>query len=172
MKFLYLLLSATLLAACVSLTNDITVKVQDNPDIDYNLYKTYAWAGSAEIIFDPIGQWEQPTLDTDEEVKFIINREMRAHGFHQVESNPDIYVAFAAGVDMEALGLKEDPETKKQVITKVPKAALVVALIDANTGYTVWLGQAQGEVQKQQTIENIRARIDYAITEIFKPYKQ
>ena len=161
-----------LLAACVGLTNDIVVKVDSNPDIDYKQYKTYAWAGSAEIIFDPIGQWEQPTLDTDEEVKFVINREMRAHGFNQVEHDPDIYVAFAAGVDMEALDLKEDPESKKKVLTKVPKAALVVALIDANTGYTVWLGHAQGEVQKQQSIENIRARIDYAITQIFRPYNQ
>ncbi len=73
---------------------------------------------------------------------------------------------------MTSLELKEDPESKKEVLTNVPKAALVIALIDANTGYTVWLGFAEGDVQEQQTIENIRARIDYAVTEIFKPYNK
>ena len=81
-------------------------------------------------------------------------------------------MAFAAGVDMTSLELKEDPESKKEVLTNVPKAALVIALIDAKTGYTVWLGFAEGDVQEQQTIENIRARIDYAVTEIFKPYNK
>ena len=171
MKRLFLLLSALLITSCATfLTNDIQVKVHANPDVDYSHYKTYAWAGSAQIVFDPIGQWEQPTLDTDEEVKFLINREMRAHGFFQVESDPDILVAFAAGVDMTTLDLKEDPNTKKEVLTEVPKASLVIALIDATTGYTVWLGYARGDVQPQQTIENIRTRIDYAVTEIFKPY--
>ena len=73
---------------------------------------------------------------------------------------------------MTSLELKEDPESKKQVLTNVPKAALVIALVDADTGYTVWLGFAEGDVQEQQTIENIRARIDYAVSEIFKPFKQ
>ena len=88
----------------------------------------------------------------------------------EVQSHPDLLVAFAAGVDMTNLELKEDPESEKEMLTNVPKAALVVALIDANTGYTVWLGFAEGDVQEQQTIENIRARIEYAVTEIFKPY--
>jgi len=172
MKYLFLLLSALLLASCVTLTNDIEVETHANPDVDFNKYKSYAWVGSAQVVFDPVGQWEQPTLDTDEEVKFNINRELRSKGLFEVQSNPDLLVAFAAGVDMAYLKLKEDPDSKKQVLTNVPKAALVVALIDAKTGYTVWLGFAEGEVQKQQTIENIRARIDYAVSTMFKSYSR
>jgi len=170
MKHLFLLLSALLITACVTLTNDIEVETHASPDVDFSAYKSYAWVGSAQIVFDPIGQWEQPTLDTDEEVKFNINKELRNKGLFEVTSDPDLLVAFAAGVDMTYLELKEDPDSKKKVLTNVPKAALVVALIDARTGYTVWLGYAEGKVQKQQTIENIRKRIEYAVNRIFKAY--
>lgn len=160
-----------LIASCATLTQDINVETHMDPDVDFSAYKSYAWVGSAQIVFDPIGQWEQPTLDTDEEVKFNINRELRNKGLFEVQSDPDLLVAFAAGVDMTFLKLVEDPESSKEVLKNVPKAALVIALIDANTGYTVWLGFAEGDVQEQQTIENIRTRIDFAVTEIFKTYR-
>ena len=167
-----IIIGSLFIVSCVTLTQDIQVETHENPDVDFNSYKSYAWAGSAQVVFDPVGQWEQPTLDTDEEVKFNINQQLRDKGLIEVQSDPDLLVAFAAGVDMTILELKEDPESKKEVLTNVPKAALVIALTDANTGYTVWLGFAEGDVQKQQTIENIRARIKYAVAEIFKPYNK
>lgn len=159
-------------SSCATLTEDIEVESHANPDINYDIYRTYAWAGSAQIIYDPIGQWEQPTLDMDEEVRFVVNRELRNYGIYQVEHNPDLLVAFAAGIDTTALELKEDPNSDKKILTNVPKAALVIALIDTNTRYVVWLGYAVGDVQQQQSVENIRARIDYAVKEIFKPYNK
>jgi len=170
MKYLFLLLSALLIASCATLTNDIEVETHADPDIDFSAYKSYAWVGSAQIVFDPVGQWEQPTLNTDEEVKFNINQALRSKGLFEVNSDPDLLVAFAVGVDMTHLKLKEDPNSKKPVLTNIPKAALVIALIDARTGYTVWLGYAEGQVQKQQTIENIRKRIEYAVNKIFQAY--
>lgn len=157
-------------SSCATLTQDITVETHAAPGINFNAYKSYAWVGSAQIVFDPVGQWEQPTLDTDEEVKFNINRELRGKGLFEVENDPDLLVGFAVGIDMAHLELKQDPDTKQDVLTNIPKAALVIALIDANTGYTVWVGFAEGQVQEQQTIENIRTRVDYAVTRIFKSY--
>lgn len=169
---LVLLAAAIVTTSCTTLTGDIEIETHANPEVDYNTYKTYAWAGSAQIVFDPIGQWEQPTLDMDEEVRFVINRELRARNINQVEVQPDLLVAFAAGIDTTTLELKDDPNSDKKVLTNIPKAALVIALTDARTGYTVWLGYAEADVQPQQTIENIRARIDYAVSEIFKPYNK
>ena len=168
----FITLAATVLAtsSCATLTDDIEVESHANPDVDYRAYKTYAWLGSAQIIFDPVGQWEQPNLDTDEEVKYVINRELRARGLHQVTNQPDLLVAFAAGIDTTLLELKDNPNNTKKIVTNVPKAALLVALIDANTGYTVWLGYAVGNAQQQQSIESIRKRIDYAVKEIFSDY--
>jgi len=158
------------ISSCATLTDDIEVETYSNSELNYDAYKTFAWAGSAQIIFDPVGQWEQPTLDTDEEVKFVINRELRAHGFHQVTNHPDLLVTFVAGIDTATLELKDDPNSANKIMTNVPKAALLIALVDANTGYTVWLGYAVGDAQQQQSIENIRTRINFAVKEIFNDY--
>jgi len=168
--FIALTLSILATSSCATLTDDIVVETHANPDVNYHAYKTYAWAGSAQIIFDPVGQWEQPTLDTDKEVKFVINRELRERGLVQVTSHPDLLVAFAAGIDTSILELKDNPNSDKKIVTNVPKAALLIALVDANTGYTVWIGYAVGDAQQQQTIENIRTRIDFAVKEIFDGY--
>ena len=160
------------ISACSTLTTDIEVEVHTYPDVNYNAYKTYAWAGSTQIVYDPIGQWKQPTLDTEEEGKFIIKRELRALGLNLVEHNSDLLVAFAAGIDTKVLGLKENPKRNKKLLTNIPKAALVIVLIDANTGYPVWSGYATGDIQQQQTIDDIRTRIHYAVSEIFKPYNK
>jgi len=163
---------AALLTSCATLTEDITVETQADSTINYDSFKTYAWSENAQIIFDAIGQWEQPTLDTDEEVKFAINRELRARGLHQVIDSPDLYVSFVAGIDTTILELKEDPNRERKVLTNTPKAALTIALIDGNSGYTIWLGHAVGDAQPQQSIENIRKRIDFAVSEIFKSYNR
>jgi len=170
--FVGTLVTAVFVSACATLTSDIEVETHAYPDVNYNTYKTYAWAGSEQIVFEPIGQWEQPTLDTDEEVRFVINRELRKRGFNQVEDDSDLLVAFAAGVDTTVLKLKEDPKHDKKVLTNIPTAALVIVLIDTNTGYPAWSGYAIGDVQQQQTINNIRKRIDYAVRQIFKSYNK
>jgi hypothetical protein len=77
-------------------------------------------------------------------------------------------VAYAAGVDMTTLGLKQNPETQQKLLENVPKAALVVALIDADSGYVIWIGEAVGEVQEQADEATVRARIEYAIKEMFR----
>jgi hypothetical protein len=171
----FFILSATisviLASSCTTLTNDIEIDTYADGRIDFSAYKTYAWAGSAQVIYDPVGQWEQPTLDTDEEVRFVINREMRNHGIYQTDKHPDLLVAYAAGIDTATLELKEDPSSNKEIIQTVPRAALVIALVDANTGYVVWFGSAEGYAQSQRSIDDIRTRIDYAITEIFKSFE-
>ncbi len=168
-KFFLICIISLFLSACATLTSDIEVETHANPDVDFSSYKTYAWAGSAQIVFDPIGQWEQPTLDTDEEVRFVVNRELRARNINQVDHDPDLLVAFAAGIDTTALELKEKPGSETKVLQNTPKAALVIALIDADTGYLVWMGYAVGNAQEQQSIENIRIRIDYAVRQILDP---
>ncbi len=83
-----IVIAAFLTSSCATLTQDISVETHAHPDVDFNSFKSYAWAGSAQIVFDPVGQWEQPTLDTDEEVKFNINRELRNKGLIEVQTIP------------------------------------------------------------------------------------
>ena len=166
-KFI-LLTSILVITSCATMTSDIEIETYADPDFNYRSYKSYAWAETAQIVFDPIGQWEQPTVDTDVDVRAVISSELRARNLKQVDENSDLLVTFTAGVDSSTLELKEYPGSSNKILTKTPNAALVIALIDVATGYTVWTGYASGDVQEQQTIENIRARINYTIHQIFK----
>lgn len=158
-----------LLSACTSApTRDITVDAEADPKASFSGFKTYAWLASAQIVYDPEGQWEPRNVDIDTEVQYMINVELRKRGIVEVNSNPDMMVAYAAGVDMTTLGLKENPETKEKLIENIPGAALVVALIDTDTGYVIWVAEAVGELQQQADQATVRARIEYAIKEMFR----
>lgn len=158
-----------LLGSCASVpTSDINIDAESDPKANFSGFKTYAWFAAAQIVFDPEGQWEPRDVDIDAEVQFIINSELRKRGVSEVSSNPDMLVAYAAGVDMTSLGLKQDPETKKELLANIPKAALVIALIDADTGYVIWIAEATGEVQQQADAATVRTRLEYAIGEMFR----
>ena len=158
-----------LLSACSTApTKDITVDAEADPKASFSGFKTYAWLASAQIVYDPEGQWEPRNVDIDTEVQYMINGELRKRGITEVNANPDMLVAYAAGVDMTTLGLKENPETKEKLLENIPGAALVVALIDADTGYVIWVAEAVGELQQQADQATVRARIEYAIKEMFR----
>lgn len=158
-----------LLTACTTTpTKDISVDAEADPKASFSGYKTYAWLATAEILFDPEGQWEPRNVDIDAEVRFMIDSKLRKRGMSEVSSNPDMFVAYAAGVDMTALGLKENPETNQKLLANIPQAALIVALVDADSGFVIWLGEAVGEVQQQRDEATVRARIEYAINEMFR----
>ena len=156
------------LAGCASVTKDIKVDTEVDPKANLSGYKTYAWLGSAQVVVDTIGKWEPPGFDADAELKWLIDRELRARNIHPVDRDPDMLVAFAAGVDMDALELKVDPDTKQQMLDNVPKGALAVVLIDAATGKPLWVGVATGDIQETPTDEIVRKRLDYAVKEMFE----
>ena len=76
-------------------------------------------------------------------------------------------VAYVAGADMAATELVKDAITKFDVVKNAPKAALVIVLIDAQTGNAVWAGVAKGDVQQNRTESSIKKRLDYAVHTMF-----
>lgn len=176
MKKIYLILVAFLFSfvtACTSpLVKDIEVDAEADPKANLAGYKTYAWLGSAAILYDPKGRWEPPEFDADAEIKFLIDRELRKRGIKEVAVNPDMIVGYAAGIDMEALQLVEDKETKLQVLQNVPTGSLVIVLIDGQTGIPVWASAAVADVQEEISTEDVRKRLDYAVTQMFKLMKR
>ncbi len=163
-----LLLSLVVLGACSSKYKDIEVTAQADPKISFEGYQSYAWLGSSEILYDPNGQWEPKGMDIDAEVRFVINDNLRKRDMIEVTQNPDLLVVFAAGVDMMAMGLKKNPETKEEMMTNVPQSGLVVAFIDADTGFLIWRGVAEAEVANGLELKDTRKRIEYAIKKMFK----
>ena len=162
-----------LLTGCAStMTQDIKVETEADPKANLAGYSSYTWLGSARIVYDPEGQWEPPEFDMDNEIKFLIDRELREHGMTEASSSPDLIVAYAAGIDMAQMEIKTDPESKLETLENVPKGALSVILIDAQTGFAVWGGVATAEVQQDPDQEVTRQRLDCAVTSMFKQLKK
>jgi hypothetical protein len=167
-SYVLLLVSVILFSGCSTVpTKDIQVKAQADTKTNFSGYKTYAWLGAATVLNDPYGQWKTPSFDASAEIKHLIDRELLKRGMSESSSNPDLIVMFAAGVDMDALKIKVDPD-KITILSNVPAAGLMVVLVDRKSGFVNWAGVATAEIQKKSNERMAKARLDYAVTEMFK----
>ena len=168
---LLLFVTATL-SGCATMTQDIRVETETAPGIDLAKYKTYGWLLSAKVVNDPQGNWEPPGFDADSELRFLINQELRNKGLQEVTRQPDLLVAFAAGINMEAFEIKNEPGSDMFKLTNAPKGALVVMLVDRATKRTVWAGSAEGDVKSDRTSEEVGQRLAYAVKTMFRNFRQ
>jgi len=160
---------AMFLSGCSNVpTKDIAIEAQADPKASFSGYKSYAWLATAAIVNDAYGQWEPPSFDADSEITHLIDRELRKRGMSEDSVNPDVFVVFAAGIDMDALNLKVSPETNMKTLENVPQGGLVIALVDSDSGFIIWLGVATGEVQQSPDAQTVKARLDYAVTKLLK----
>ncbi len=169
-KYIFALFAVMLLVAgCASsVTKDIMIDAEADPKTNFTGYTTYTWLGSAAIVYDPDGKWEPPQFDADAEIKFQIDRQLRERGMVEDSVNPDVIVAFAAGIDMSSMEIDIDPKSNLTVLENVPLGALTVILVDANTGFAIWGGIATAEIQENPSQETIKKRLDFAVTQMFK----
>ena len=169
MKNNILLIVILLITGCTQIpTRDITIETIADSKANFDGYKTYQWLVSAEFLNDPKGQWKRPDFDTDTEIQFLVNRELRRKGMSESSSSPDMLVGFVAGVDMDALGLRLDPETNMSTPENIPQGGLVIVLVDGGTGFVIWIGVASAEIQQGADANLMKARLDYAVTQMLK----
>ena len=157
-----------LVAGCSSVTGDIQIETEVDPKVNLAGYSTYSWLGSAAIVYDPEGKWEPPQFDADAEIRSLIKRELAAHGMSESADNPDMIVAYAAGIDMTMMDMVITPESKLVKLANVPMGALAIILMEARTGQALWGGIATAEVQQDPSQEVIKKRLDYAGSSMFK----
>ena len=169
-KYYLVVLSAllSLLSGCATVTNDIEVEAELTPNVTLSNYKTYDWLSSHGVLRDPNKTWQPPKLDIAGDIKFLIDSELRKREVYSTNGTPDLAVSFFIGVDMEHQELQLDPETKIKLNKKIPKGALIVALVDVATGEVVWLGEAVANIQENVSDEVVRKRLEYAVREMFK----
>ena len=164
-----MLICMLVLGGCASpATSDINIDSQAAPGFSLSSYSTYTWLAAAQILNDPDGQWEPRGFDADAEIRFLIDRELRSRGATQVSTDPALFVAYIAGVDMAAMDLESDPEDDLEMMKNAPQCALMILLIDANTGRTVWGALATGEAEGRRDEAEARARLDYAVTKMIE----
>ncbi len=167
-KSITIVILGLLLSAC-SLTpkDDIEVTSDIDPRVNISGFKTYEWLGSVGVFNDPAGKWKAVNFDMDSEVALLIDRELGKRGIEEAMADADLLVMYLAGIDMEALEEKLDPDTQLQTLQNVPQGGLVIALIDARTGFIVWVATATAEIQNLPS-DQVRERLDYAVTQMIK----
>jgi PBP1b-binding outer membrane lipoprotein LpoB len=144
---------------CVS-TSDIQVEQAQSEKVNLDGYKTYQFIADSGILQDkkdPAGK----KLNVTAEIEDMINKELAKKGKVPVSKNPDFFVAYMGGSDMDAVKSKLD-KNGKEIIEKSPEAALVLMLVDADTGSIIWMSTAEGEV-KGGSAEDIKKRLDYTV---------
>ena len=157
-----------LLSGCATVTSDIQVDADMASNTTLSNYKSYDWLRSYGILKDPNKTWQPPNIDISGDIKFLIDRELRKREVYSTNGTPDLAVSFFVRIDMENQELQLDPDTKLELNKKIPKGALVIALVDVATGEVIWLGEAVANVQENVTDEIVRERLDHTIREMFK----
>lgn len=172
MNKIHIFIFATMLmflSGCNSVSvKDMQFDVEADPKASFSGYKSYTWLGTAAIVNDSFGQWEPPAFDADSEIMHLINRELRKRGMSEDSAKPDMLVFFAAGIDMDALSLKVSPETDMKTLENIPQGGLAVVLVDSDSGFVIWVGVVTAEVMQSPDAQTVKARLDYAVTQLFK----
>jgi len=148
------------ITGCVS-TSDIVVEKAQSEKVNLDGYKTYQFIEDSGIVEDTRNSTIPKNMNVSEEIEQMINSELAKKGKIPVSKDPDFFVAYLGGADMDAVKSKLD-KNGKEVIEKSPEAALVLMLIDADSGSIIWMSTAEGEV-KGGSADEIKKRLDYAV---------
>lgn len=151
-----------------TLTADIKTQVQASEKVKFSGYKTYYWFESDGAVDDELGRWKGTDLDIPAEVKFLIDRELRARGFTEVKEEPDLFVGFFVSATIDHFKQVERRGGKVPAVEGAGEGSVVIEVIDAETERTVWVGVARGEAQTGRTDEEMRARLEHIVTKLIE----
>jgi hypothetical protein len=168
MKNLFLVSIFMFLSSCASFPKD-DIKISAESDSKFNLksYKAFTWHDSIGIINDPEGKWKPKDLDVDAELTAFITRELTERNIKESRTYADVIVSYQLGINMVALKKQVDSDSKMAVLKNIPHGALVITLVDSQTGFVVWAALATAEIHKLSP-EQSKNRLDYVVTEMFK----
>jgi hypothetical protein len=156
-----------------SSTATADIKVRSAADAKANLeaYRSFAWYESGGLLQDRTGVWVDKDMDTKAEVEFLVDQKLRNRGLAVAPNEPDLLVSLLLVADVK--DVEEIKVKRGEALTTfdpVGKGALIVELIDAETGKTVWMGGAEGEVRGSRTIEESKERLAYAVDKLFEKF--
>jgi len=160
---LTILLSITACSTMNSSSNsDIKFETDIDPKANFKGYKSYMWMGSAAIINDPDKLWVAPGFDANAEIKLLIDNALRAKDMSESSQSPDVLIGYALGVDMSNIEYKNNPEKSFKSLEAAPKGALIILMVDAQTGVVIWASSAKADVQGN-TGDAAKQRLAYAV---------
>lgn len=149
-------------------TSDIKTQTAADETVKFAGYKTYTWFAGVGMVRDDTGKWNDGGLDVTAELKFLIDKSLRERGLNESTSSPDLFIGFLIVADVNQLKEITDRGGKVTSIEGVGESALVIEVIDAKTERTIWVGAAAGDAQTGRSQDELKARLNYAVTELFK----
>jgi len=143
------------------------IKVDHEPDVDFESYKTYAWKPGTEAGRPQVQQW----------VVSAVERELKAAGLRKVQDRrADLYVVTHAYANMDTRahgGYVHLDRYDVGVITSdviaTTTGVLVVDLIDGESERPVWRGMAT-EVMGLPEMEKVHKKVDKLTRKMFKSF--
>lgn len=158
-----------LFGACAKApTSDIKTAAAVDETIKFSGYQTYGWFAGIGLIKDDTGRWNNGDIDVAAELKFEIDKRMRERGINESSANPQLLVGFLIAANVDQLKEISDRGGDVSSVEGVGKSALVIELVDASTKHTVWVGAAAGDAQTGRSTDELKERLDYAVTALFK----
>lgn len=149
-------------------TSDIRVHSAADKKANIREYKSYAWYESDQLLNDRTGVWVPKDVDTQAEVEYLVNDTLRKRGLTEVQGDPDLLVSALLVADIRDVEeIKSKRGDSVTTFDPVGKGALLIELIDAETGKTVWLGGAEGDVRESRSVEEGKERLAYAVDKLF-----
>jgi uncharacterized protein involved in high-affinity Fe2+ transport len=170
MKVIITALTLTLLIALNACTtmgtsasnSDIKFETDIDPKANFKGYNSYMWMGTASLLNDPDGQWVSPGFDANAEIKNLIDNALRSRNMTEAAKNPDVLIGYALGVNMSNVEYKENPDKSFKTLEAAPKGALVILMVDAQTGVVIWASSAKADIQGNKG-DNAKSRLKYAV---------
>ena len=167
-KIRLLVVMFTLLISFIgcSSTRDVNYLEGRNEKVNLDGYKTYAPLLKAGFLVDSQGTWVPRGMDMDSEIQYLTKKELDKKGKQQVVENPDFYVSYVVGVDMDKIKAKVDKKDRL-IISSIPSNSLAIVFVDAVTNQLIWISTAEGEVKQDLSNEKVKKRIGKVIHKMF-----
>ncbi len=172
------LLLIVMLSGCGS---SVKVVADHDPATDFSSYRTYQWMPEPEDT-----QMQRGFIWRD--IKQAIDHELGQRSMQQVESNPDVYVAFYASVEEKVTGATIDRYgygyggyygrgrwgtyggSANVRVDSYTEGTLIVDIIDAGKKELVWRSVATGAVRNADNPQKARAKIPEVVAQVMADY--
>jgi len=154
-----------LLLGCSFAMAGMKVKVEKDPEVDFTVYRTYAWEKGLSAAYENIQYVIEKNVD----------RELAQVDLAKVgKDEADLYaVSYALGEQLQGTlgGFYRQPNWAWGIITTdsrlITKGTLVIDLVDREKNVVVWRGVAQGNVTN---IEQAVHVIEQVTKKMFRKY--
>ncbi len=147
-------------SGCTSI-RDIKVEALTSEKGNLDGYKTYEIIEGSGIVDNT---QRSDNLDINVEMQQMINAELAKKGKIPVVKDPDFYVAYMAGTDIDAVEEKINKDGQNTLQDRRTSGMLLI-LMDANTGVIIGMSTAEGEA-KNLPAKEAKERLAYAIKEM------